>query len=155
MNRKITIFVDADACPVKEEIGTIAAIFNADPVFVASYAAFHPDGGSKWVFVDQRKEEADLYIVNHVCPGDVVVTQDMGLAGLLTVRGVYVLSVRGALISEARIAALLHRRYLAYKLLRSGRKVRGPAAFTRENRRNFSDALTNLLCRLMKKDINK
>ncbi|WP_010632208.1 YaiI/YqxD family protein [Sporolactobacillus vineae] len=154
MNRKITIFVDADACPVNEEIRTIAAEFRADTVYVASYAAFHRDDRSKWVFVDQRKEEADLYIVNHVRSGDVCVTQDLGLAGLLTVRGVYVLSVRGTLISETRIGALLQRRYLAYKRLRSGKRVRGPAAFTREHHRNFSSALTKLLCHLVKQDIN-
>lgn len=154
MNRKITIFVDADACPVNEETRIVAEKFKTDTVFVASYAAFRCDNRSKWVFVDQRKEEADLYIVNHIRSGDVCVTQDLGLAGLLTVRGVYVLSVRGTLISEAHMGSLLERRYLAYKQLRSGKRVRGPAAFTREHHRKFSNALTKLLCRLKKQDIN-
>lgn len=154
MKRKITIFVDADACPVNEEIRIIAARFQTDVVFVASYAAFHSDERSKWVFVDQRKEEADLYIVNHIHSGDLCVTQDIGLAGLLTVRGVYVLSVRGALISETRMAALLHHRYVTYKRLRSGKKVRGPAAFTKADHQKFSGALIKLLCLLVKQDIN-
>lgn len=154
MKRKITIFVDADACPVNEEIRMIAERFQTETVFVASYAAFHSDERSNWVFVDQRKEEADLYIVNHIHSGDLCVTQDIGLAGLLTVRGVYVLTVRGVLISDSRIAALLHRRYVAYKKLRAGKKVRGPAAFTKEDHRKFSDALTKLLCLLVEQDIN-
>ncbi|WP_241654664.1 YaiI/YqxD family protein [Sporolactobacillus shoreae] len=147
--RKITLYVDADACPVKDEIRLIAGQFNVDAVFVASYASFHQDPESKWVYVDQRKEAADLYIVNHAFPGDLAVTQDMGLASLLTGRGVTVLSIHGFEIEESRVPEILHRRYLAYKSLHAGRKIRGPRPFTEDNRREFSEALTKLLCRLV------
>ncbi len=147
--RKITLYVDADACPVKNEIRLIAGSFGIEPVFVASYASFSQNQESKWVYVDQRKEAADLYIVNHAFPGDLVVTQDMGLAGLLTGRGISVISIHGVEIEERRVPEILHRRYLAYKSLLAGRKIRGPRPFTDENRKEFSDALTKLLCRLV------
>ncbi|MCO7175693.1 DUF188 domain-containing protein [Sporolactobacillus kofuensis] len=148
MMKKLKLFVDADACPVKKEIFTITSAFQVEPVFVASYASFSTERDGNWVFVDQKKEEADLYIVNHVTSGDIVVTQDIGLAGLLTKRQVYVLTVRGRLIDEDNIEELLERRYQAYHALNSGEKIKGPKPFTSMNRKNFSDALTKLLCRL-------
>lgn len=146
--KKYTMFVDADACPVKEEIRQIVKSYDCRLIFVASYASFSTDAQAEWVFVDQKKEEADLYIVNHVKTGDVVITQDMGLAGLLTGRGVYVLSNRGREISDQEISGILHDRYLSYKSLAAGQKVKGPKPFRDEERKKFSNALTKLLCRL-------
>ncbi|SFG08822.1 YaiI/YqxD family protein [Sporolactobacillus nakayamae] len=148
MMKKITLFVDADACPVKNEILTIAHTFDLDTVFVASYASYSANREGTWVFVDQEKEAADLYIVNHVSPNDVVVTQDIGLAGLLTKRNVFVLSIRGQLINEKNVEALLDRRYQSYHALNAGERVRGPKPFTSQNRKYFSEALIKLLCQL-------
>ncbi|MCO7126324.1 DUF188 domain-containing protein [Sporolactobacillus shoreicorticis] len=146
--KKIMLFVDADACPVKKEIIMIAQSFGLEPIFVASYASYSPNREGRWVFVDQRKEAADLYIVNHVSANDIVITQDVGLAGLLTRRRVFVLSIRGLLIDERNIDMLLEQRYQAYQALNAGEKVRGPRPFTDQNRKKFSEALTKLLCRL-------
>ncbi|MCQ2008433.1 MAG: DUF188 domain-containing protein [Sporolactobacillus sp.] len=146
--KKIMLFVDADACPVKKETIMIARSFGLEPVFVASYASYSLDREGTWVFVDQEKEAADLYIVNHVSANDVVITQDMGLAGLLTKRRVFVLNIRGLLIDERNVNMLLERRYQAYQALNAGKKVRGPRPFTSQNRKYFSEALTKLLCQL-------
>lgn len=148
--KKKTLYVDADACPVKNEIREVVRGFHFQPVFVASYAAFqHEDRSDEtWIYVDQEKEAADLYILNHAQPGDAAVTQDMGLASLLHARGVSVLSVRGREINEQDVPQLLYGRYLAYKLRSAGRKVKGPRPFTDLYRKKFSNALTNLLCRL-------
>jgi uncharacterized protein YaiI (UPF0178 family) len=149
--KKTTLFVDADACPVTEEIRQITARFGVPPVFVASYAGYRRDDHAeeKWIYVDQEKEAADLYIVNHACRGDAAVTQDMGLASLLTGRGISVLSIYGKQIRDQDIPQILHKRYLSYKSLQSGRKIRGPRRFSDRDRKNFSFALTNLLCRLI------
>ncbi|GEB76257.1 UPF0178 protein YqxD [Sporolactobacillus inulinus] len=146
MKRKNTLFVDADACPVKEETLVIARSYDFEPVFVASYASYSADREGKWVFVDQQKEAADLYIVNHTHPCDIVVTQDIGLAGLLTNRHVYVLTIRGQIVSEQNVDVLLSRRYQTYRALNAGERIKGPKPFTRQDRKNFSDALINLLC---------
>ncbi|RYL91588.1 hypothetical protein EWI07_10795 [Sporolactobacillus sp. THM7-4] len=148
MEKRTRLYVDADACPVKKEIVAITDPFGIDPIFVASYASFVNEQQSTWVFVDQEKDSADLYIINHVDPGDVVITQDFGLASLVTGRGVFVLTVRGILIDENSIPELLNRRFLSYKSLAAGRKIKGPKPFTDEDRKKFSDALTKLLCRL-------
>ncbi|MCL1630405.1 DUF188 domain-containing protein [Sporolactobacillus sp. CPB3-1] len=153
--KKITLFVDADACPVKNEILSITQAFGVEPVFVASYAAYSANQEGTWIFVDQEKEAADLYIANHAQASDLVITQDIGLAGLLTKRQVWVLTVRGLLIDERNVAMLLERRYRAYQALNAGKKVRGPKPFTNRDRKYFSEALTKLLCRIDHWDINK
>ncbi len=81
---KPIIMVDADSCPVKEEIVEIANSFTVDAVFVASYAHMQNDlNGAVWKFIDSSKEAADLFIMNNVKTGDAVVTQDIGLASTL------------------------------------------------------------------------
>jgi uncharacterized protein len=72
--------VDADACPVKEEIASFAESFHIKSLFVASYAHL---ANQPWVYVDPDKESADLYIMNHVKNNDAVITQDIGLASLV------------------------------------------------------------------------
>lgn len=73
------MIVDADFCPVKEEIVEIAHNFGVDVFFVASYNHV-PNGsvGGTWHFVDSDKEAADLFIMNHAKPQDLAVTQDIG-----------------------------------------------------------------------------
>ena len=83
MNEKLSIYVDADACPVKKEILDCATRFQVDVVFVASYINMMNNPEGKWVYVDAVKEAADLYIVNAVKKGDIVITNDIGLAGTL------------------------------------------------------------------------
>ncbi len=107
-NDVLTVYVDADSCPVKEEIGHLCKKYNKKLIFVASYAhEINPSLGAKLVTVDSRAEEADLYIVNHCHRGDVVVTQDHGLAGLLLPKGVNVISLRGKIFLEEDMNELL------------------------------------------------
>lgn len=138
--------VDADSCPVKEEIVEIANSFSMDAVFVASFAHMKNDlNGAVWQFVDSSKEAADLFIMNNVKSGDVVVTQDIGLASTLLLKGVYVLSPKGILFEENEIRTALDMRYLSAKARRKGVYGKGPKPYSREDRSRFVEQLTNIL----------
>ncbi|MBT2710148.1 DUF188 domain-containing protein [Bacillus sp. ISL-47] len=138
--------VDADSCPVKEEIVEIANSFSVDAVFVASFAHMKNDlNGAVWKFVDSSKEAADLFIMNNVNSGDVVVTQDIGLASTLLLKGVYVLSPKGILFEENEIRTALDMRYLSAKARRKGVYGKGPKPYSREDRSRFVEQLTNIL----------
>ena len=77
------IYVDADSCPIQEEIVEIA-YERGNTLFIASNAHMKNDlNNMKWKFVASTKEAVDLYIMNHVKAGDLVVTQDIGLASTL------------------------------------------------------------------------
>ncbi|MBT2690451.1 DUF188 domain-containing protein [Bacillus sp. ISL-47] len=138
--------MDADSCPVKEEIVEIANSFSVDAVFVASFAHMKNDlNGAVWKFVDSSKEAADLFIMNNVNSGDVVVTQDIGLASTLLLKGVYVLSPKGILFEENEIRTALDMRYLSAKARRKGVYGKGPKPYSREDRSRFVEQLTNIL----------
>lgn len=144
--QQVTIYVDADACPVKTEIATIGKQYKANIVFVSSYAHMNNlDLDGTWIFVDTNKEEADLYIMNHAKKNDVVVTQDIGLASLLVGKHVYAISPRGKVFLERDMDQVLHMRFLAGKERRMGNYTKGPSKFTNQDRVAFSNQLKNIL----------
>ncbi|BCB04857.1 YaiI/YqxD family protein [Bacillus sp. KH172YL63] len=143
---KSTVYVDADACPVKQEIIGITRAYGLGIVFVASNAHRKntPDQGT-WVYVDSEKEAADLYIMNHIKRGDVLVTQDIGLASLVLPKKVYAISPRGNVYREESIVTALDYRYVAAKERRKGNYGKGPKPFTKEDRETFCTAFEKIL----------
>jgi uncharacterized protein len=146
MKVNYTIYVDADSCPVKNEISEIASTYGFHVCFIASYAHM-PNERAKgeWVFVDSNKEEVDLYIMNHANKLDIVVTQDIGLASILVNKNVYTLSPRGKEYLEDTMDAALHGRYLSAKMRRSGEYSKGPSPFTETLRENFITSFEKML----------
>ncbi|WP_420800231.1 YaiI/YqxD family protein [Neobacillus terrae] len=145
-----TIFVDADSCPVKEEIVEIASDFSIKVLFVASYNHVKNDFTyAEWKYVDIGKEAADLFIMNHAAKGDIAVTQDIGLASTLLPKGVYVLSPRGTLFEEKGILTALDLRFLSAKARRRGEYGKGPKPFISSDRERFVKELTNILSNLV------
>lgn len=142
----MTVFVDADSCPVKKEIVEILMAYPFDLVFVASYAHMtNETTAERWVYVDSDKEAADLYIMNHARKGDFCVTQDIGLASTLLAKGVYVLSPRGTLFEEKGIQTALELRHLSAKARRQGIYGKGPKSFSEKDREKFVKEFTSLL----------
>ncbi|ARK29342.1 YaiI/YqxD family protein [Halalkalibacter krulwichiae] len=140
------VYVDADACPVKNEIVEVCEQFKVKMVFVSSYSHFLTLPSSvKVVTVDNEKEATDLYLMNHVKKGDVCVTQDHALASILLSKGVETLSPRGLLYNEDTIVQMLDARYLSQKQRRMGGKTKGPKAFQQEDRLKFINQLSKIL----------
>ncbi|XQY93924.1 YaiI/YqxD family protein [Metabacillus sp. HB246100] len=144
--KKQRIYVDADACPVKQEIMDSATKYNVPVTFVASYShTTTKTFGGEWVFVDTGKEEADLYIVNQVRAKDLVISQDIGLAGLLLKKDVIVITPRGKQYTETNIDTALQYRYLSAMERRGGKYSKGPKKFTDEDILNFITTLEKIL----------
>ncbi|TSB46749.1 YaiI/YqxD family protein [Alkalicoccobacillus porphyridii] len=142
----IILYVDADSCPVKEEI--LAYRFRADLkiVFVMSYAhtMFLPSEVEQ-IMVDSDSEAVDLYILNKIRAGDLCVTQDHALASLLLRKHVRVFSPRGNQYTEETIEQLLDVRYQSAQKRRRGIRTKGPKPFTEEDRQRFSLLLEKTL----------
>jgi uncharacterized protein len=145
---KPMVYVDADACPVKAETLQCAKVHETPVCFVASYKNMMNEPEGKWVYVDADKEAADLYIANSVKKGDIVITADIGLAGTLLGKSVYVLSPRGKEYTDDNISTLLDMRYQSARLRRQGKHTKGPKVFTKQDRLNFTSNLTNILSKL-------
>ncbi|MFC3882955.1 DUF188 domain-containing protein [Bacillus songklensis] len=147
--RKFSIFVDADACPVKREILQLANTYGIHVIFVASYAHVQNKiNGGEWRYVDMSREAVDLYIINHVREHDVVVTQDTGLASILVKQGVYTLSPRGKYFNEEDMDAILFFRYISAKERRAGHHSKGPNPFNEVERQRFITVMDKLLSKL-------
>lgn len=144
--RPLQIVVDGDACPVKKEIAETARAFGVPVLLVSSYDhLLREEEGVRTVQVDRSDQSADLYIANHIARGDIVVTQDYGLAALALSKSCQVLSVRGRIFNDQDIDFLLDSRHHQAKARKSGHYSKGPKKMTDEDRRIFQHKLTKLL----------
>ncbi|WP_245640146.1 YaiI/YqxD family protein [Paenibacillus dakarensis] len=147
--RSLQIVVDGDACPVKKEIAETARIFGVPVLLVSSYDhLLREEEGVRTIQVDRSDQSADLYIANHIVRGDIVVTQDYGLAALALSKLCHVLSFRGRLFNDRDIDFLLDSRHHHAKARRAGHYGKGPKKLVEEDRVVFQHNLTKLLQKL-------
>ncbi len=127
------ILVDADACPVKEII-VVEAKQRAIPVtMLIDTSHVLNDGYSTIITVDQGPDSADIRLVNLISPGDVVVTQDYGVAAMSLGRGAKALNQNGLVYDGGNMDRLLFERALGQKIRRAGGK------FGKNRKREKSD----------------
>ncbi len=144
--RSIEIFVDADACPVKDETYVVATRYGLPVVLVANSRMHVPEGlGVELVVVDQGPDAADDWIVEHVRPGDVVVTADLPLAARCLEAGARALGTNGRAFSEESIGDLLATRDLKSQLRETGLATGGPPPLSARDRSRFQAKLDELV----------
>jgi uncharacterized protein YaiI (UPF0178 family) len=147
----IDILVDADACPVKDEIYAVAARYGLYVVVVANSKIGVPSGlGIEMVVVDDGPDVADDWIVEHLRPGDVVVTADIPLAARCLEREALVVGTNGREFDEDSIGGLVATRNLKAHLRESGTIAGGPPPITNRDRSRFSSKLDELVQRAMR-----
>lgn len=146
VDKAMRVVVDGDSCPVKAEIVETARRFAVPVLMVSSYDhVLQAAEGVIVIQVDRSEQSADLYIANHAAKGDIVVTQDYGLAALVIAKSCHSLSPRGDLYHPGNIDYLLERRHHHAKARRGGRYPKGPKPFTNEDREHFAEVLSKLL----------
>jgi len=140
------IYVDADACSFKDVVVEIANANRIAVTMVANYChEIEPSEEVEMVRVDRDPEAVDLAITNRAAAGDIVVTQDYGLAALVLGKGARALSPRGRIFGEREIEALLEARQRAQKARRSGERLKGPPRLRPSDRERFRRALERLV----------
>ena len=140
------ILVDADNCPVRDDVCGIASRRSLEVVLVCGPSNLLKEApGVRVIEADSRSESADIVIANMVSATDIVVTSDIGLAALALGKGAGVLSPRGRIYERDTIARSLESRHIARKLRRSGLKTGGPPPFGPKDRKRFRAALLRLV----------
>ena len=135
----IEIFVDADACPVKDEIYAVAARLGVPVTLVANSRMHVPeDLGVELILVGAEPDAADDWIAEQVRLGDVVVTADIPLAARCLKAGAHVLDSHGRRFSDDSIGGLLATRELRSGLRDAGIHSGGAAPLSRKDRSRFS-----------------
>ena len=146
------ILVDADACPVKPQILAVAREFGLPVVlFHDTSHVPHPSEEAETILIGQGRDAVDLALVNRAAPGDIVVTQDYGLAALALGKGTLALDQNGRQYTPANIDRLLEERHLSRKIRRAGGRHGGPRPRTAQDDRRFTETL-RALCGTAPKD---
>nr|WP_294865457.1 YaiI/YqxD family protein [uncultured Pseudogulbenkiania sp.] len=146
----MTIWVDADACPVvvKDILFRAADRTATALVLVANrLLATPPSAHIRTVQVPAGFDVADNYIAQQVEVGDIVITADIPLAAQVVERGALALNPRGELYSDASIREALALRNFMTELRDSGVATGGPAPFGQRERQAFAAQLDRLLAR--------
>jgi uncharacterized protein len=147
----IRIFVDADACPVKDEVFRVAKRYGLK-VFVVSNGRIRtpPDPSVEMVVVTGHFDAADDWIAERIAGSDVAVTSDIPLAARCLAAGARVLDPKGKVYTPESIGdALANRELMAY-LRESGSVSGGPAPFEPRDRSRFLQKLDDLIQAILK-----
>jgi uncharacterized protein YaiI (UPF0178 family) len=141
------ILIDADACPrtVLQICLRLGKKFNIPVWTVASFN--HEISSDHHIVVGNSSQEADLKVMNLTEFGDVIVTQDFGLAAMVVAKGAYALGPSGKEYRPETIDFLLEERELKAKFRRSGGRTKGPKKRTIEEDQRFEETLEQLLKR--------
>lgn len=143
----MTLYIDADACPVKEEAERVATRLQVRMV-VVSNGGIRPSRNPlvESVFVAEGPDEADKWIAERAGPGDVVVTGDIPLAAKCVAKGARVVKHDGTELTTANIGQVLAMRDLMQDL-RSADPFRqgGGRPFSKADRSRFLDVLDRVM----------
>jgi hypothetical protein len=149
---QLRIFVDADACPVKDEVYRVAARYGLTVSIVANSPIVIPRAPEiERVVVGAGLDAADDWIAERAGPGAIVVTSDIPLASRCVKSGADVIAPNGKRFSESSIGMTLATRNLMDHLRSTGQPTSGPKPFGPRDRSNFLSALDNAVVRLRRR----
>jgi uncharacterized protein len=138
----LEIFVDADACPVKDEIERVAERHGL-AVTIVSNSGMRPSRNPRFrqIVVAEGADTADDWIADHIGAGDIAITADVPLASRCLDKGAKVLSATGEPFTAGGIGMALGMRELNRHLREVTGKQTYHAAFTKQDRSRFLGAL--------------
>ena len=140
------VFVDADACPVKQEVYRVARRYNLEVTLVAnSWMRIPKDDLFLLKVVPNQPDAADDWIVDEVKTDDLVITTDIPLADRCLAKGVHVLNTSGKPFTVENIGQALATRGLLTELRSMGEKTGGPPPITRKDRSRFLQEMDRII----------
>lgn len=141
----MNVLIDADGCPVVDTVRTLCKKYHIPCTIYCDTAHEYLRADTSVVTVDKGADHVDFMIVNQAHPGDLVITQDYGLASMCLSKNIRVLHQDGWEYTEQNIDALLFQRHAAKKLRNSGARIKGSKKRTTLQNQMFYSALEQLL----------
>ena len=139
------VLIDADACPVVDITVRLCKEFHIPCLLLCDTAhQMHRDGAQTLVF-DKGADSVDFALVNRADTGDLVITQDYGVASMCLAKGARILHQDGWEYTEYNISGLMEQRHAAKKFRAAGGRTKGPAKRTSAQDKAFADSLRFLL----------
>ncbi len=132
------LLIDADACPVVDIALDCAKKYNVEKcLLLCDTSHMIERENAETIVVSKGSDSADFALVNLVKAGDVVVTQDYGLAAMCLAKKAHVLNQNGLIFNEFNIDSLLAQRHIAKKIRMAGGRTKGPSKRTKEQDEAF------------------
>ncbi|MDV6378051.1 YaiI/YqxD family protein [Sporosarcina sp. GW1-11] len=139
-----TILVDADGCPVINETIAVAKEYDLPCILICDTAHEMHREGAETITVSKGADAVDFVLVNRIKKGDIVVTQDYGLAAMALAKQGLPLDQNGRWFTNENIDQLLAARHKAQKIRRAGGRLRGPKKRTADQTEDFVLSLRKL-----------
>lgn len=149
----IKILVDADACPVVRQVEQCAKKYGVPLLLLCDEHHLMTSDYAQVKCVAYGADAVDIALMNLCCRGDIVVTQDYGVAAMALGRGAHAIHHSGKRYTDDNIDLMLMERHMAKKARRASSKhhLKGPARFTDEDRQRFAAAFEALLREVLTK----
>jgi hypothetical protein len=142
------VFIDADACPVKEEVYRVAARYDLQTHVVSNaFLAIPLHPRIARVVVEPGPDVADDWIADRVGPGDVVITNDIPLAERVLAAGATPIAANGRIFTRDSIGGAIAQRAVLEQIRSTGAITGGPPPFGKADRSRFLQALDETINR--------
>lgn len=145
------MIIDADGCPVRKQAVNVARKRKMKALIVSDINHMIHDNYAEVITVDKGIDSVDFKIIGLMNAGDLIVTQDYGLASLVLSKGGYCIDQNGMVYTQENIDMLLLRRHVSKNIRRSGGKTKGPSKRKREDDLMFVEQLEKYIDKKMKK----
>ena len=148
------IFVDADACPVVDIVEAIAEKYNIPATLLCDTNHVLYSDYSEVIVVGAGADAVDYKLISICHKGDIVVSQDYGVAAMALGKGAYAIHQSGKWYTDDNIDQMLMERHLSKKARRSSRKchVKGPKKRTEEDDERFAQSFEKMLLMAREKE---
>jgi uncharacterized protein YaiI (UPF0178 family) len=141
----MTILIDADGCPVVDITVSLANRHDIECIILCDTSHVFNKPGALSVTVSKGADSVDFALVNMVKAGDIVITQDYGLAAMCLAKKAIALNQNGMVYNDSNIDSLLEARYAAKKIRSAGGRLKGPGKRTAKQDRSFEQTLAELI----------
>ncbi len=150
----LKIYIDADACPVKNEVYRVAERYELDVILVSNTWMNTPNSDLiRLQVVDGKFDAADNWIVDHVKTDDIVISADIPLASRCIEKGAHVLGIKGREFTKDNIGDIMATREIMSHLRDLGTMTGGPAPFQKKDRSRFLQSLDRIIQSIQKKKL--
>ena len=139
------ILIDADGCPVVNEVVSIAVKHHLECLILCDTSHNIQKEGAKTMMFDKGADSVDFALVRLVETGDIVITQDYGLAAMCLAKRAITIHQDGVRYTDDNIEALLMARHMAHKIRRGGGRLKGPAKRTEQQTERFVECLLEIV----------
>lgn len=139
------VLIDADACPVVDIAVTLCRQFRTECLLLCDTAHEIHREGADTLIIDKGADSVDLALVNRTTPGDLVITQDYGLASMCLAKQARVIHQDGWEYTRYNIDALLFQRHASREYRAAGGRTKGPAKRKPAQNQAFGEAFRALL----------